>query len=384
MHNFSPHIVIIGNYGARNLGDEAVLDGILFEIKTHIPRSQITVLSHNPKQTTADHAVMAVPLFPAGLRSFARGIFKFSLLRTLKSIKNAHVVIIGGGTLFADEKIFAVFLWGMHGMIAYLLGKPIYIYANGIGPLRTFIGRKIASFILRKARIVTLRDNTSLIHCKKLTLPQRLIVTADPAFVLKKYSLKKTASIKETKLVRPYIFVNYRSCSKQVKQNLSEIATFLDQVNKSYSLEVELVSFQEYREKDSKNLFKIFAQAKSKTQIHIHAEIYDYSQVISLIRKAQFVIGTRLHSIIFSILEAKPFIAINYTQKVRAILEDLGLDEYIIEPDQLSSEKLMNLFKQVYKKRHEISNQLAMIRQEQEEKAAQNIRKLIDFLAHKR
>jgi len=47
-------IGISGSYGGMNLGDEAILDGILSQLRATIP-ADITVFSRNPSDTMARH-----------------------------------------------------------------------------------------------------------------------------------------------------------------------------------------------------------------------------------------------------------------------------------------------------------------------------------------
>lgn len=63
-------IVVCGNYGASNLGDEAILGGLINLIKSTWPHSEITVMSARPRQTSRYFQVSSIMPFPAGLRSF--------------------------------------------------------------------------------------------------------------------------------------------------------------------------------------------------------------------------------------------------------------------------------------------------------------------------
>jgi len=63
-------IVIAGNYGANNLGDEMILEGLLKLLNDVVPDAKITVLSSEPKDTKKRHKVKSLNLFPAGFRSY--------------------------------------------------------------------------------------------------------------------------------------------------------------------------------------------------------------------------------------------------------------------------------------------------------------------------
>ncbi|MBD3360226.1 polysaccharide pyruvyl transferase CsaB, partial [Candidatus Peregrinibacteria bacterium] len=50
-------IVIAGNYGAGNLGDEMILEGMIKIIKSSSPDSEITALSASPEETSKKHNI---------------------------------------------------------------------------------------------------------------------------------------------------------------------------------------------------------------------------------------------------------------------------------------------------------------------------------------
>jgi len=52
---------ISGSYGGMNLGDEAILEGILKELRASI-EADVVVFSKNPKDTEKRHQVRAIPI----------------------------------------------------------------------------------------------------------------------------------------------------------------------------------------------------------------------------------------------------------------------------------------------------------------------------------
>ncbi len=55
-------IGVLGSYGGRNLGDEAILTALLADLRDQQPRARIVVFSRNPTHTLAHHpGVEAVP-----------------------------------------------------------------------------------------------------------------------------------------------------------------------------------------------------------------------------------------------------------------------------------------------------------------------------------
>ena len=81
-------IVISGYYGFNNAGDEALLTAILAALRAKEPKADITVISGNPGNTIAKHQV--------------KSLYRFAAVRLLRAIREADLVISGGGSLLQD------------------------------------------------------------------------------------------------------------------------------------------------------------------------------------------------------------------------------------------------------------------------------------------
>ena len=97
-------ILVCGNYGAGNLGDEAILDGLLKLISSTWPQAKVTVQSAKPNSTHRVHKVDSVYFFPAGVKSCFKFWFSTRCLNTIRALSKTDLVILGGGGLFSDEK----------------------------------------------------------------------------------------------------------------------------------------------------------------------------------------------------------------------------------------------------------------------------------------
>lgn len=76
----------------------------------------------------------------------------------------------------------------------------------------------------------------------------------------------------------------------------------------------------------------------------LHRPCLNYREAIDLIINSTAVVGMRLHSLIFSTICHKPFIALSYSQKVRQLCTDLEMDDYIIDWEKLDLAELKSRF----------------------------------------
>ena len=58
---------------------------------------------------------------------------------------------------------------------------------------------------------------------------------------------------------------------------------------------------------------------------------YDSDIQQAIIKRAQFVVGARYHTIVFSINNETPFVCLSYEHKMKNMLEILSLDSYSID-----------------------------------------------------
>ncbi len=161
--------LLVGNYGVGNLGDEALKEYFL----THFPEVEWTVLSAHP-QTARERSRL-----PGGFRS----LLSFRWIRTIGAYCYSDAVVFGGGSLFTDsESPYACFLWWIHASVAHVLRKPIHLAFQGIGPLNSKRGERLARQVCRWAASISVRDAESKKLVDHWQLPVPVIQSFDPVF----------------------------------------------------------------------------------------------------------------------------------------------------------------------------------------------------------
>ena len=81
-------------------------------------------------------------------------------------------------------------------------------------------------------------------------------------------------------------------------------------------------------------------------------------EIKSLIANCDYFIGTRMHSNIFATSMCIPTIAIAYEKKTNGIMHTIGLDDYIIEMNEITTEKLLSKIRKQEKNSDEIKELL--------------------------
>src|SRR5690606_31940136 len=169
---FPVKIVISGYYGFGNAGDEAILEAMVRDLRALAPGARLVVLSADPAATAARCGVEAVP--------------RTHLPSVLGALRGADLFISGGGSLLQDATSWrSVPYYAGLMRLARWMGVPVFVYAQGIGPLRRPWLRRLAARVLNGAAEVTVRDRLSYEMLLELGVnPAAVTITADPVFAL--------------------------------------------------------------------------------------------------------------------------------------------------------------------------------------------------------
>ena len=167
----SAHLVVAGYYGCGNLGDDAILLGFLNGLQRS--HADVTVLSGDPEMTTRMY----------GVRSIARK----DLATFKQTMSSASMLVFAGGSIFQDvTSVRSVAYYSQLVRTAKSLGKPCIMVGQGIGPLNTFVGKRLAKAAFNSCRTILVRDPVSVATLKSLGVKCPIETAADLAFMLPK------------------------------------------------------------------------------------------------------------------------------------------------------------------------------------------------------
>ena len=169
-------LVLSGYYGFGNSGDEAVLLSILQALdeagRARGLRIEPVVLSGDPAWTERQYGVEAVPrMKPAAV---------------WRALRGADGLISGGGSLLQDATGLGSIPYYLGVIEATLrLGKPAFVYAQGIGPVRRRFFRPLIARTFNRCAYVSVRDEESAAALKEYGVdPDRIEVVPDPVMGL--------------------------------------------------------------------------------------------------------------------------------------------------------------------------------------------------------
>jgi polysaccharide pyruvyl transferase CsaB len=307
-------IGISGSYGGLNLGDEAILQAIVAQLRAAAP-CEITVFSRDAKDTAVRHKVeRSVPV-----RDLSRDEVRPEVARL-------DLLILGGGGILYDDAA-AVYL--REAALAHEHRVPVLVYAVSAGPLQNAATRALVGEALTRARAVTVRERRARQLLEEVGV-RGIEVTADPAFLLEPDPLPGDA------LQREGLNENRRLIGLSVREP-GAAAPDIDETHyhallanaADYMvdrLEADLVFVpMEPRQKDTQHSHAVVSRMAYAHRATVLKGEYTPGQLLALMGHFDFAVGMRLHFLIFAALNRVPFVALPYSSKVAGFLEDLEI-----------------------------------------------------------
>ncbi|MFZ3578286.1 polysaccharide pyruvyl transferase CsaB [Virgibacillus sp. DJP39] len=291
-------IVLSGYYGFDNVGDEAILFSIIKSLKNENPEVRITVLSNNPEATKQTYHVDAVN--------------RWKLKEIRNVLKQADGLISGGGSLLQDETgIKSIPYYAGIIKIAKWYKKPVFVYAQGMGPIKRRLSKWIVRNALNKVGKITVRDEGSKTLLQKIGVKKQSVVVPDPVLALDRNSFSNNW-IKSQAIDKPIITVSVRDWPTDNPYK-EKIAHCLDKLVQKGNSIVFIPMHGKIDEVTSMETAGIMTEKSFTAPADSSIE-----ERISIIGESQLLIGMRLHALIFSAVTYTPFVALSYDPKIDA------------------------------------------------------------------
>ena len=332
---------VMGAYGCGNRGDDAILQSIcqLF------PNWEICATNGAYENVGAFLHIRTVPCrLNEGFSLSILGSMIKDSFRLLREIAKADLLMFGGGSLVHDLTPYNLpflFFWQMW---AKLFGKKVCYFSMGVGPLNTSTGRRLSRFFLKRADGLFVRDRRGYDLCLQLGVKNG-VLTADAAFaVTSKNQCGGTTLCKMGLTPNSYFCVTasqWFESSNFWNRNQMDFSEQIEKLAQTIRLTAHEqglpVVFVPTVVHDVK-LGQILSEKLSDIDYRIVPVEWNCMQMAEIIENSFFLLGVRMHSIIFAARQQVPFIALIYDEKVRQLLKYLEIEDCGLPLDNLSPE----------------------------------------------
>lgn len=325
--------VLFGWFGARNFGDDLLLEIAALKITRRYSESVVQVIGANSEIIEHDYGFEA--LTPERKHEI------FEMLRGANSLS------FYGGLLFDDPMadtagIVEMFsdAWieptGQAGvcLMAWMLGVPIKFMGIGAGPLEKEAPRlAVRTMGLAGARFLP-RDEMTCQCLRAAGVPEGSISKkVDLAFLLGKeldFFPKGGASASFGLVKNKYFMVSLRTWNLNPPDYCERIAQALDQVMERTGYVAAFVPFDQEDIEIHRDIVRLM---KNRDAVVVLWERPKRDNLLGLIVDSRFAFAMRLHCSILHHVLGKPAIGLDYNDKIYAHFEAMGQNEALLALD---------------------------------------------------
>lgn len=358
-------IIVVGAYGCGNKGDDAILDGIYqvfgadYEI---IPTCGN--YGHLEDFLTSNTKVLSCRMDEGFNCSVMWNLIRF-FPQYYRTLKNVEAVFIGGGSLIHDLTKYNLPFFVIVEILAKLRHKKVFFVGVGAGPLNTQKGRMLAKKWLNKSEGVVVRDPFDY-HLLKGIGVTNVTLSADMAFAGATNNVDVSELLAKLEVV-PEEYIVVTGCQWFTSKNFwdwnkmdfhNEKEKFAGALRRLIALTGKKILFLPIVFHD----FSLGIELQEKlcdNRFIVAEHYYHCREMAAIVEHSFFVFGMRMHSLIFAIRCGKPFAATVYDDKVRHLLERVGMEPYIIEFDDIDSKLFEDKIRSVVEDYDKISVHLS-------------------------
>ncbi|WUD73679.1 polysaccharide pyruvyl transferase family protein [Streptomyces sp. NBC_00510] len=378
-------IVVVNAFERGNRGDAALLSVAIQQLQRAYPSARIAIAGFEepevwpefdgvpnlgsvrryvgdekagrlarPARKATALALAALAALPGGgrlVKALAR-LLPREMRTEVRALAEADLVLsLGGGYLngkadFASDLSITFLLLPM--WFAHRFKVPVVLAPQSYGPFPTRWQRLVMRRVLGRSRRVVAREEISLTRLAEAGVPDRMVIRGvDSAFAFQGMSQRPWRHELGIPQDAPLVLVTARQFLDAAAQSAYEDAMtaavrhLLDQDCHVVIVPQVTCAFQA---DDDRIVNRRIAATLDSPRLHVlDDEAIDHHEIFALYGAADFILGTRFHSVIFGLVSKVPCAAIEYDHKTRGIMRDLGLEHWVIRMSEATPDSLISL-----------------------------------------
>jgi len=336
----SKQITIFGSFSGRNKGDLAILRSMLIQIKQQ-SRAQLTVYLFTKDTIKIQQYLQDIITEKTTANRFnikiSRSFTSYIGPKTIPALAICDKVIIGGGGLFFDNRLFDISFSHILNIFIItlwlkLFRKDTMIYAVGCSHLDSKLARWMTKIILNNAKIVSTRDELSRRIFSKCTNKKSIVLGGDPVFLLKPKTNSRADNIIESWpknrkiLLALHKHIFFRKETSENEKVLKQFSNYINEFAKNNSYSV--LTYTNHTDQRFASRIAELCEKPVKTMLQGENHLLP-EELIYLFSKIDLVIATQMHVCIFAYLAKVPLLSLIYDDKVMEFNQQIGNKNYL-------------------------------------------------------
>lgn len=408
----APRICLLGaTFGTSNMGVSALTASAIKCVLNPFPSAEIFLLDYGREATvyraTIEGNEIEVPL--ANMR-FSKRIFlknhivvllllalferiipwrafkEYVETRSphLRRIQEADVVAaVSGGDSFSDIYGLSRFFYvALPQILVLLMRKKLILLPQTLGPFRSSLARRVASFILLRTNMIYSRDYAGLDLLKALLgrdqVREKARFCYDLGFVLDSTSPPKTDSLDLLQKYKGkycvvglnvsgllyaggYTGNNMFGLRTDYKALVHELIDLLVRKHQAVvALVPHVFGSAEHIESDAAACQELFRELSTQYGDHLLLVEgnYNQSETKYLIGLCDLFIGARMHACIGALSQAVPAVGLAYSDKFLGVMQSLELESLVADLRKLQVNEVFAVVDRAYCRRESIRRAL--------------------------
>jgi polysaccharide pyruvyl transferase CsaB len=353
-----PGKLLLGGYiGAGNQGDDAIMLGLVHGLAD--APYDVSVLSGAPQETHRLYGFASIPRRDQKLVD--------------QAIDECDALVFPGGSIFQDAtSVGSVYYYTDLVKTAKKKGKKVMLLGQGVGPLDSFFGRRLAASAFNMADVVTVRDPASLDTLKEIGVRRNVPVTADCAFLLPQPSESPEGGFNVGNMTT--VGVAPRPLKEKGKDVIGLTAEFCRLLYQSGSMPV-LIEMD--RNEDGPLIQEISKRQGGK--IPDLRKVQTPMQMQQRLARMDSIVAMRLHAGILAATVNVPPLMVSYDPKVTAFAKVLQLAP-AMDIEGLTAPRLLESFRAFSQDNERNRKVLAKRREDLRDMAMRNVELLRNLI----
>ncbi|MFJ6412491.1 polysaccharide pyruvyl transferase family protein [Terribacillus saccharophilus] len=383
------NILIVNVHSSKNKGDAGIVLSMIDSIMKNIPDANIIVKSRFPEvdkeayNVETHEAIYNVPVDPK-VNKFKKVAYAFKLIRKLysktkpssetKDYEWADVVVsCGGGFLLSHKFSVALLQHLVQLKVAQDFNKKTIIYSQSIGPFYNGFMKKVTRQVLNNVTKIFIREEISKKWLREIKCTNNTVdVVPDTAFCMEalvdKDSKNLLTNYINNKSKRPIVGVTVRDWNfPEVDDTVAHRDKYIESIVKGViylenNLGAKVYFMPQVLGPNIFNDDRVITKEILNKLPKSNAELLDYDLNPRVLKyfysQMDMFIGTRMHSNIFALSSKIPTVAINYEHKTTGIMTMLGLEDYVLDINEITPSDLESTIKLCWENRANYVEQL--------------------------
>jgi len=287
--------------------------------------------------------------------------------RWLRAIAGADLAVaVSGGDSFSDIYGLGRFFYVcLPQLLVIALGKELILFPQTIGPFNGGLAKLVARYIMRRARVVYVRDRQGVGEVRALLKlkddDQRVRFCYDLGFVVEsrkprdmdlgpykgstaRRGLWVGLNVSGLLLMGGYSKENMFELHVNYAELIERLIAHLIEVKKASVLLIPHV-FGSHEENDTFAVSTFHSKLGERYQQRLQcvSRTLDQNEIKYIIGQCEFFIGSRMHSCIAALSQEIPSVGIAYSEKFRGVFESIGVEQFVADPRTMSVREVLSL-----------------------------------------